>query len=596
MYGFSEDEQLLVFMDCFGLTRLRRPKQVKTDGKISGSESAGRVTVSRDGSFAASYEDLWDKSVIWALPELKSAKRFDRFRERGAMVHPGGTHYIVDDSSGLRLEPLSKRVLLPLRLDAPPDAAPTGTGPVTLSLTGGELRAKLSLGGDGRPDVPMSLRVAGDGTLLRFDGTELCCATLTGTTAAVRWRRPLTAPAGARLELYADAERCVLMVHHGQRWTIFVDGPAGEQRFEIESLGVPAVAGSHLAWQPALDRVIRRELDGGEQTEYGFDIYDKKRKIELRNEGIGTIFLGAKGSLLFLTAHRESILDLIKEVEIPRKLPAKELEIRQALLDLARPYCDAARLAGACIELGRVEFNPKYNSVSITHRIAGPENLFGALLAAHSQSTWNDRKLPGGWRLGSYGSHGGIGYDPNVTAEQLVEGYAALAEAGVGFASTISFWSQQFETYGKPPSDVACLALLAQALVATVRDGADARIDYAALAARGVPSVDEVIAGFEPYPRRIGELEYRTTRFAGGLFNRLFGVDAARIWVALLLEAEWEVAGSHYGDFCSGAAIPLLDAHPEAAELFRGWFRDNSVPEDNRAHYINQLRDRLNQQ
>ena len=87
MYGFSEDEKTLVFMDCFGLTRLSRPKQVKTDGKISGSESAGRVTISRDGSFAASYEDLWDKSVIWALPEL--ADRLARLREAGVIDATG---------------------------------------------------------------------------------------------------------------------------------------------------------------------------------------------------------------------------------------------------------------------------------------------------------------------------------------------------------------------------------------------------------------------------------------------------------------------------------------------------------------------------
>lgn len=594
MYGFSEDEKTLVFMDCFGLTRLSRPKQVKTDGKISGSESAGRVTISRDGSFAASYEDLWDKSVIWALPELKSAKRFDRFREKGAIVHPEGTHYIVDDHQGLRLEPLSKRVLLPLRLDAPPDSNPAGAGPITLSLVGGEQRASLSLGGDGRPSAPVAVRIAADGTLLRFDGGELCCATLTGTVASVRWRRAVTAPAGARLELYADAKRCVLMVHHGRRWTIFVDGPAGERTFEIESLGVPAVAGPYLAWQPAPDRVVRRELDGDQQTEHGLAIYDKKRKSELSNEGIGTIFLGAKGSLLCLTAHRESILDLIAKVEIPRKLPAKDLEIRQALLDLARPYVDAARAAGACVELGRVELNPKYNSVSITHRIAGPDNLFGALLAAHSQSTWNRRELPGGWRMGSYGSHGGIGYDASVTVAQLVEGYSSLAEAGVGFASTLNFWSQQFESYAKPPTEVACLALLARALVATVRDGVDAQLDYAALAARGLPNIDEIVAGFEPYPRRADQLDYTTSRLVGRLFNRLYGADAARIWIALFLEADgWEHPGTHYYDLLEHGATPLLQAHPEVAELFRGWFRDNAVAEDNRAYYINQLRERL---
>ena len=52
MYGFSQDEQLLLFMDCFGLTRLSGAKQVKTDRKIMGSDSAGLATVSRAGAAA----------------------------------------------------------------------------------------------------------------------------------------------------------------------------------------------------------------------------------------------------------------------------------------------------------------------------------------------------------------------------------------------------------------------------------------------------------------------------------------------------------------------------------------------------------------
>jgi hypothetical protein len=597
MYGFSEDEKHLLFMDGFGLTRLSRPAKVKTDVKISGSESAGLVTVSRDGSVAASFEDLWDKSVIWSFPELKPAKRFDRFRESKAIVHPEGTHYIVPDGRGLRLEPLIKRVLLPLRLDAPVDTKAAPAAAVTLDLSGGEELPALKLG-EGRPDAPVPLRIAHDGTLLYFDGTTLICAALTGTTAKVRWRRAVNAPARARLELYADAQRCVLMLHHGRRWTVVVLDDAGlgaERSFEIESLGAPAVAGRYLAYQPSVDRVVRRELDTGEHSEHSLAIYDSKRKLDLSNEGVGTVFVGAKGSLLFLTAHRESVLDLIKGVEIARKLPAKDFEIRQALLGIARPYVDAARLAGITLELGRVELNPKYNSISITHRIAGGDNLLGALLASHSSAAWNEPALPGGWRMGSYGSHGGIGCDPGVTLDALVEAYTLLREHGISFASTIRFWAEQFDRHREPPRDAACLALLAQALVAVVRDGPATPLDYAALAERGRPTIDEVLAAYAHYPQRAKELEYTATKLAGGLFNRLYGPDAARIWTFTYLEAEgWEYHGTHYTDFASYGVEPLLDAHGEVAEVFAAWLRSHEIPEDDgRSYYLARLRERL---
>jgi hypothetical protein len=594
MYGFSEDEQHLLFMDCFGLTRLSLPRSVKTDPKISGSESSGRVTVSRDGELAASYEDLWDKAVIWSFPEMRPAKRFGRFEQRGVIVHPAGTHSIICEHDQLKLEPLKKTVLLPLRLDAPADVHQLITGPVYASLDGGEQLSAVAFGGEGRPDVPVPLRIAHDGTTLYYDGSELICATLTGVDVKVHWRRAVTAPEGARLEFHADATRCVLMLHRGLRWTIVEREGTDERSFEIDSVGVPAVAGRWLAWQPQPDLVVRRNLETDEQTEHA-----------LSTKGPGTLFVGARGSLLFLTPDRETILDLIVGVEmssrpghraeIPRELPAAERDVRQALLGLARPYVDAARLAGSCIDLGRVELNPKWDSVSITHRMAGGDNLFGALLAAHASSVWRSCKLPGRWRMGSYGSHGSIGYDSAVTLEQLAGGYTALAECGVSFASTIDFWSRQFESYGDPPREIACQALLAQALMAIVRDGLDAKLDFARLAKRGVAPIEEVIAAFENYPKRADQLDYNTTRFTCGLFNRLYGADAARLYTAVFLDAQnWQYyTATAYTDFCTYGIEPLLNAHPEVAEGFEAWFCSHEPVAGDRQHYFDQLRQRL---
>jgi hypothetical protein len=583
MYGFSEDEQHLLFMDCFGLTRLSLPNQVKTDSKISGSESAARVTVSRDGSLAASHEDLWDKSVIWSFPELRPAKRFERFEQRRLLIHPAGTHSIVCENDELRLEPVKKTVLLPLRLDAPADVSKPGSEPAVVRLDGGEQLPALAFGGEGRPDVPVPLRIAHDGTVLYFDGSELVCATLTGVVVEVHWRRPVTAPDGARLELYADAKRCVLMLHRDRRWTIFEREGTNERSFEIESLGVPAVAGRWLAWQPKRHVVVRRNLDTGEQTEH-FP----------REEGVGTIFLGAKGSMLLLSRDRESILDLIARTQISRELPVEERDVRQAVLARAQPCVDAARLAGACIELGRVELHAKYDSVSITLRMTGGDNLFGALLSAHANSIWRNCKLPGRWRMGSYGGAGSIGYDPDVSLEELVEGYTALSESGISFASTIDFWARQFESYGDPPRATACLALLAQALTAVVREGVDAKLDYARLAQRGVEPIEEVIAAFASYPQRAEQLDYNATRFTCGLFNRLYGADAARLWTVMFLDAKgWQYFGSSYSDFSSYGFEPLLGEHPEVAESVKAWFRSHEQVGGDRQYYLDQLRQRV---
>lgn len=584
MYGFSEDEQLLVFMDCFGLTRLSRPKQVKTDTAVSGSEASGLASVSADGTLGASYEDLWDKSILWALPQLKSAKRFDRFRERNVIAHPDGLHYLTDEHGSLKIKPASKTVALPLRLDPPRPVKRAASAEVTLELGSGGEELPAIEWGTAQPSAMVSLRLAHDGTLLRFSGGSLICASLDGTKATVHWRRTIRAPEQARLEFFGDRTRTLVLLHLGRRWRVHERSSKGERSFEIDSLAVPTVAGRFLAYQPTAAELVRRDLDSDDEQRFSID--DK-------HAGMGTIFAGAKGSLLFLPHHRETLVDLIKSAEIPRKLPAKDAEIRQAILAIARRYCEPARLAGVTVELGRVELGHKYNSISITHRIAGGESLFGAMLAGSSQSAWSDVKLPGNWRMGSYGSHGGIGRKSEISRADIIEGVAALTEQGLGFAATIGFWADFLDRDGGP-QDTATLSLLAQMLMTVVRDGAKAKLDVQALAERGTPSTDEVLAAFAHYPKRTQELAYETTRLSGRLFNRLLGAEAAQLWRFLYLESkDWDHYGTHYGDLDDYAIAPLLEAHPDTAEVFRTWLRSQQqIPEDRR-WYVDRLRERL---
>lgn len=591
MYAFSQDEAHLLFMDGFGLTRLTRPKQAKTDTKITGSESGGMVSVAADASAAASYEDLWDKSVLWAFPELRASKRFDRFRERGVVVHPEGSHYLVLEHATLRIEPLSKAVLLPLRLDKPKPKPKTKSNEA--SLAGGvELPELVLAGGEGQPNVPAPLRVGHDGSLIAYVSGELIRGTLSGTRLTITWRRRLRAPDGARVELYADADRSVVMLHRGPRWTIVERREGDEPRereLDLPSLALPALAGRFLAYQQADDRVIRRDLETGDEQEFSLALADAKRKTELPTTGIATLFAGAQGSLLALLAHRESLVDLVAGVEIPRKLPAKQLAVRQALLARARPYLDAARHLGVCIELGRVDLDDKRKSASVTHRIAGGESLLGAMLAASAQSVWNEAPLPDGWRMGGYGSHGGIGSGDRLDRATLVTAYTDLYASGAGFADTLSFWASRIEDTLPEPE---VLAWLARALVRVVGSGRQAPLDPAALPP-GAPTLDEVITAFAHYPVRSQDLDYTTSRLAGRLFNALYGADAIRLWQPLYLEARWPNYGTHFYDLSSYAITPLVEAHPEAAEPLRAWLRAHPQVEGDRQWYADQLREAL---
>lgn len=596
MYAFSRDEHLLLFMDGFGLTRMSQPSeakrakgvwQLKTDAKIMGSESAGRVSVAASGEVAATYEDLWDKSVIWSLPELRPSKRFDRFREKGVVVHPEGTHHIVLEGGQLRLEPLVRAVLLPRRLDRP--APKTRSNTKLLSLEGGATLEPWQLG-EASTYVPIPLRIGHDGTVIVHAEGELIRGKLAGDTLDIEWRRALRVPEQVRVDIHADAARTIVMVHEGPRWRIAERRGSVEHEHVIESLGVPVVAGPYLAWQTSESEVVRMHLDEGRREHFSLTSEDVTRTSELPCEGIGTLFAGAQGSLLVLLRHRESLVDLVHGVEITRKLPAKQLELRQAVLGRAHAYLDAALGAGITLELGRIELDDKHHSVSVTHRIAGPSSSFGAALASSSRAAWNDATFPGGWRMSSYGSHGGISCDDPIDVPTLVHTCDALARAGLGFASTLEYWAERLDDVELAPE---LLAWLARALMALAAQGPAARIDGAALAELPAPSLDEVRAALAHYPAHADALDRQTSRLLGRVFNALFGAEVAPLWVDLYLDATWPSFGTAYYELGSGAIEPLLDAHPETGDLFRAWITSHRPVTDDRRWYVEQLEQRL---
>ncbi|MCA9692562.1 MAG: hypothetical protein KC636_23385, partial [Myxococcales bacterium] len=86
MYAFTPDGATLLFVDCFSLTRVILPGKVKNDRKVTGSSGA-HVSVSSDGAQALSWQDAFNRVILWELPALKASRRLDRFAHSKAWLH-----------------------------------------------------------------------------------------------------------------------------------------------------------------------------------------------------------------------------------------------------------------------------------------------------------------------------------------------------------------------------------------------------------------------------------------------------------------------------------------------------------------------------
>ncbi|MCA9715506.1 MAG: hypothetical protein KC468_12590, partial [Myxococcales bacterium] len=141
MYGYSPDGDALVFLDCFGLTRVSLPRTCKTDRKVRGGGAAS-VSFSADGRRALTWQDFADRVIVWELPGLKALYRFERGERAPAQLHPDGARLVTLGRDALTL------TLIGLEGDAR-DRVP---------LTGGEALPPVSVPGE-TTDPPRALAV-----------------------------------------------------------------------------------------------------------------------------------------------------------------------------------------------------------------------------------------------------------------------------------------------------------------------------------------------------------------------------------------------------------------------------------------------------
>lgn len=100
MYSWNAKENILVFMDGNGVTRMQFGKgepKVKTSEKARGS-TASAVSVDKDGTKALVYEDTWDRSMRFALPGLGLDHAYKRFDFKYGWLCPDGSAVLTEEN------------------------------------------------------------------------------------------------------------------------------------------------------------------------------------------------------------------------------------------------------------------------------------------------------------------------------------------------------------------------------------------------------------------------------------------------------------------------------------------------------------------
>lgn len=369
----TKREETLVFSDLFGLTRVRMAKkQVKTDKKERSSFLFGTLSCDESESLLYTWRDTWNKATLWALPLIKSVKRFPRFERSDGVLHPNGSWIVFPRGFELSFDFYSG--------SAPPtvvDLTPSTGAPEKLYFL----------------KVPAPLRFGEQRRFAFFCDGVLQEGTVDEDRVEVHTVRTLAIPSFGRVELFLEGEDT--WVVHDQFGESTLYGPGGEieQRSSISPLQI--VAGKAI-YQPDETHVVREDLVSKEQERF---------ELAEEDQGFAQVLAGP-GRLLILPWHREEVVDLESGDRISRKLPAADLATRRDLMREAQKLLRAAMLVGAFVDWSDFLVNKTFPTYSHTAQICAHPTFESSLFGNLAYPFWRGKEM-GGRTIGSHGAIGG---------------------------------------------------------------------------------------------------------------------------------------------------------------------------------------------
>lgn len=368
MYNFTSDGTHLLFLDCFGLTRLSRPNKVKTSKQLRGSW-CGLAQLSHAGDRALVYAP--DQSLLRLLefPGLTSARSYKKYELLRPGLHPDGAHLIQDGLSTTQIAGLPRvwsgdlagPSLEPIDLL---EESPPGWSSLELisNTTANELRNELERYSDNSIEA---LTVGPDGTFLYATvdsgaGVPTEDAVTFGRfreatrSPTQHWKAPIRL-SRRRHQAWPEAGTVLIVGLDPKRqraWGALIDAKGRRRDYAWPSLSMPVRSGSKVAYQPDEDRVVVEDLETGDKLERSISeatarsmSVKKPPRLTTAAEHLGDLENTGRGDLLFhhggpegeerlllLPWHRETLIDLIEGIELPRKLPAVSFPIRRELM------------------------------------------------------------------------------------------------------------------------------------------------------------------------------------------------------------------------------------------------------------------------
>lgn len=346
------------FLDCFGLSRVGRDGAVKNVPQALASPR--RRFVVREGTPPTLWTP-WQYTHTTKVLDAETLKPIATHKPAPELMLPDGRllrsygsgpaqFRIVEEASKAEATP-------PLVTRAAWDEA--------------ETRPSFDLGLASEPVAlgAVCLPVAsGQHLLFVLDG-QLACAAITATTASLRWRAPLKTRADSVLQVFPSGDEFVMVsvAPRAQRAHALRVGWNGAPRGSVVELTLHDLAafdGSRLVFQREPDTVVALDLVKGEEQTWSIAAVTaaarakakKGKALAFDNAGIGKVVAGA-GRVLFVPAHRESLLDLLAEEELSRKLKAAEQQLRQTVTRWLRAHRAALIDAGLLDALVAAERN-----------------------------------------------------------------------------------------------------------------------------------------------------------------------------------------------------------------------------------------------
>lgn len=371
MYVFTKEDETLVFMDMFGLTRLTFPKKIKTDRNQQGSLLFSSMSMDESNSILYTYRPFEEMAALWGLPALKVAQKFKRYKHTKGTLSPDGRRIIYVDGFTLKIDLYS---------------GSDECVEVDLTPASGVPRYRYLQA------VPAPIVFGEEGRFVFFKDGVLIEGVLDGDCVDVK--KTMVLPVGERgyIQLFLGEDTVYVVVNDAGTSVVY-NSESGAVH-EYNSLTPAQVVNGHVVYQPDESHVIREHL-----VSQGREVFE----LAEEDRGIAHIFVGST-KLVILPWHRGEVVDLVSGERVSRKFKGEMLEASKKFTWEAQKLVRSAHVAGGWIDWCDFNLNKNFPLYGYHFILQNPGSIHGEMFSGVVRSFWHGKTMGNDRKRGAYGS------------------------------------------------------------------------------------------------------------------------------------------------------------------------------------------------